>query len=222
MSKQSKLTPVDLGPLAERALLIGPVIVASQQSRDYFATVREDIRDYLDNVAAVYDPIQRRQKADRAATTTERRKHEYVALAQDAEIKLAMSDYDTAQRANKLAVESKMRQAVELAQRNAIAELAADIAKSGNPDEALDLLQSDIVTPIPKLAHTTAGSTTVPDYVIVNESKIKPEYMTKPQPDTMKIRAAVRTHRKDAESIVGEGSIEYIERVNPRRQSRRQ
>jgi hypothetical protein len=113
-----------------------------------------------------------------------------------------------------------MRQTIERAQRDAIAELASDIAKSGDSDKALDILESDIHIPIPKLAHTTAGSTTVPDYVIVDESKIKPEYMTAPQPDTVKIRAAVRAHRKDAEGKVG--GIEYFEKVVPRRQSRRQ
>ncbi len=44
--------------------------------------------------------------------------------------------------------------------------------------------------------------------------------MTTPEPDTVKIRAAVRAHRKDAEGIVG--GIEYVEKVVPRRQSRRQ
>lgn len=213
-------TSLDLGALAIEALPIGPIVVASQQSRDYFATVREDIRDYLDNVATVYDPIQQRQKADRLATTTERRKHESTALALDAEIKLAMSDYDTSQRANKLAIENKMRQTVERARRDAVAELAADIAKSGDPDAALDLLESDVSTPIPKLSHTTAGSMTVPDYVIVDESQIKPAYMIMPQPDTMKIGDTVRAHRKDAEGIVG--GIEYVEKVVPRRQSRRE
>lgn len=220
MNEQNKLTPVDLGTLAEKVLVVGPVVVASQSSRDYFATVREDIRDYLDGVAAVYDPIQQRQKADHLATAADRHKHESAALAQDEEIKLAMSDYDTAQRANKLAVENKMRQAVEKAQHEAVAELAAGIAKSGNPDAALDLLESDVNIPTPKLSHTTAGSTTVPDYVIIDESQIKPAYMTTPQPDIIAIRAAVRMHRKDAEGIVG--GIEYVEKVVPRRQSRRQ
>lgn len=219
MTEQTKLTPVDLGALATEALSVEDVAVNCQLSRDYFATVREDIRDYLDSVASVFDPIQQRQKADRVATASERRAHESAALELDEQIKLAMLTYDTVQRANLLAVENKMRQTVEQAQRNAIAELASDIAKSGDPDKALGILQSDISMPIPKLSHTTASSTTVPDYVIVDESQIKPTYMTTPQPDTIKIRAAVRAHRKDAEDIVG--GIEYVEKVVPRRQSRR-
>ena len=214
----TKLDSIDLGELAE-LLPVGPFAVTSESSYDHFAAAREEIRDYLDKVAAVYDPIQQRQKADRVNTSAERRVHESDALLLDGEIKLAMSDYSTEQRANKLAIENKMRQTLELAQRHAIAELAADIAKAGDPDKALDLLESDVSIPIPKLSHTTAGSTTVPDYVIINESQIKPAYMTTPQPDTVKIRAAVRAHRKDAEGIVG--GIEYVEKVVPRRQSRR-
>ncbi len=221
MDEQSNLASVDLGALAAKALSVDAenVAITCQISRDHFATVREDIRDYLDSVAFVYDPIQQRQKTDRVATASERRTHESAALDLDERIKLVMSTYDTAQRANKLTVESKMRQTIERAQRDAIAELASDIAKSGNPDKALDILQSDINVPIPKLAHTTAGSTTVPDYVIVNESQIKPEYMTTPEPNTVKIRAVVRVHREDSEGIVG--GIEYVEKVVPRRQSRR-
>ncbi len=220
MDEQSKLAPVDLGALAIEALPVGPVDVKSQARYDYFAAVREDIRDYLDKVAAVYDPIQQRQKIDRTSTSAERQTYEADALSLDAEIKLAMSDYSTEQRATKLAIENKMRQTIERAQRDAVAELASDIAQSGDPDKALDILQSDVNTPIPKLAHTTSGSTTVPDYLIVDKSQIKPEYMTTPEPDTVKIRAAVRAHRKDAEGIVG--GIEYVEKVVPRRQSRRQ
>lgn len=227
MGKQSKRAPVDLGATDDGIAYLleppppirGPVIVDSRTSYDYFANAREDIRDYLDKVAAVYDPIQQRQKADRVNTLAERRTHEADALSLDTEIKRAISDYSTEQRANKLAIENKMQQTVEKAQRDAIAELAAHIARSGDPDAALDLLQSDVNTPIPKLHHTTAGSTTVPDYVIVDESQIKPAYLTTPQPDKMKIRAAVRAHRKDAEGIVG--GIEYVEKVVPRRQSRR-
>ncbi len=218
MNEQSKLAPVDLGALAEKVYYPESIAVISQACYDYFATFREDIRNYLDKVASVYDPIQERQKTDRLETAAERLEKESDALALDARIKLAMSEYSTAQRATKLAIEDKMRHTIEDAQRNAVAELAADIAKAGDPDKALDLLESDVSTPIPKLSHTTAGSTTVLDYVIVNESQIKPAYMTMPQPDTMKIRAAVRAHRKDAEGIVG--GIKYVEKVVPRRQSR--
>jgi hypothetical protein len=196
----------------------GPVRITGPKDVTTLNELRELVRDYLDEVALVYDPIELREKAALDATRAERRVKEQHARELDDLAKTELSRYHTEQRAVQRKFHETIRKTIESNQQEVLTRTAQDLVSEGNTAAAVEILKNPPIAPVPMPKLSTADSTTIPDYKLVNIDLVKESFLKPRELDKSRVRAVVREHKEQAEEIVG--GIQYVERVAPRRKSR--
>lgn len=191
--------------------------VISEGSYAIAHSQREDIRTYMEDVAAVYDPQEKDLEEILERTKERRATHEKTAKGRDAELKASMSTYQTAKAAKAQALNQRLIDATRAAQQKVIHDHATQLATNGQPEAALEVLETPLPdTPTPKA--TAPLTTTLHHWEMVDSALINRDHL---QPNHTKISATFREYRHNAPDRIGPGSVRYTPRVNPRRESRK-